>query len=80
MPARKSNIKIICRRAIANYAVGDIETSEINTGATVMSATCYTVQLEGNDWTYATCSLYLSNGAVINATVEDNGIRSEFQT
>ena len=45
-----------------------------------MSATCYTVQLEGNDWTYATCSLYLSNGAVINATVEDNGIRSEFQT
>ena len=65
---------------IANYAVGDIATSGINTGATVTSATCYTAQLESNNWTYATCSLYLSNGAVINATVEDDGIKNEFQT
>lgn len=65
---------------IANYAVGDNVTSGINAGATVTSATCYSAQLENNDWTYATCQLYLSDGATLNATVEDNGIHSEFQT
>jgi hypothetical protein len=65
---------------IANYAVGDTVTSGINAGATVTSATCYTAQLETNDWTYATCNLNLSNGVAINATVEDNGIKSEFQS
>jgi hypothetical protein len=64
---------------IANYAVGDTATSGTDAGATVTSATCYTAQLENNDWTYATCELSLSNGAVIDATVEDNGIHSEFQ-
>jgi hypothetical protein len=64
---------------IANYAVGDNATSGIDSGATVTSATCGSAQLESNDWTYATCQLDLSNGAVINATVEDNGIRSDFQ-
>ena len=65
---------------IANYAVGDNVTSGINAGATVTSATCYSAQLENNDWTYATCQLYLSDGAALNATVEDNGIHSQFQS
>lgn len=64
---------------IANYAVGDNVTSGINTGATVTSDTCYSAQLENNDWTYASCELYLSDGAALHATVEDNGIRNEFQ-
>jgi hypothetical protein len=64
---------------IANYAVGDNVTSGSNTGATVTSVTCYSAQLENNDWTYASCELYLSNGAALHATVEDNGIRNEFQ-
>ena len=65
---------------IANYAVGDTVTSGINTSATVTSATCYTAQLQNSGWTYATCNLYLSDGALIDAIVEDNGIRSEFQS
>jgi hypothetical protein len=65
---------------IANYAVGDNVTSGINTGATVSSATCFTAQLSSNGWTYATCDLSLSDGAVIRATVADNGIRSVFST
>jgi len=65
---------------VANYAVGDTVNTGINTGATVTSATCYTAQLESSDWTYATCQLDLSNGADIDATVEDNGLRSEFQS
>jgi hypothetical protein len=65
---------------IANYAVGDTVNTGANEGATVTSAICSTSQLESNDWTYATCRLDLSDGAVVNATVEDNGIRSEFQT
>jgi hypothetical protein len=65
---------------IANYAVGDTETYGINTGSTVTSATCYSAQLQSNGWTYGKCDLDLSNGAVIYATVQDNGIRSEFQS
>jgi hypothetical protein len=66
---------------IAGYAVGDIVTSGFNTGATVSSATCFTAELSSNGWTYATCDLDLSNGAVLDdATVADNGIRSEFQS
>jgi hypothetical protein len=64
---------------IADYVVGDVAASGIDTGATVTSATCYTAQLENNDWTYATCGLDLSNGAFIYATVMDNGIRNEFR-
>jgi hypothetical protein len=65
---------------IADYAVGDVVTSGSDTGATVSSATCYTAQLSSNGWTYADCDLDLSNDAEISATVEDNGIRSGFQS
>lgn len=66
---------------IANYAVGDTVTSGINEGATVTSATCGTAQFDSsNGWTYAVCGLDLSDGAFLNATVADNGIRSAFQS
>ena len=64
---------------IATYAVGDNVTSGADAGATVSSGACSTSQLSNNGWTYATCVLNLSNGAVVGATVADNGIKSVFQ-
>ena len=64
---------------IANYSVGDTVTSGIDTGATVVSAICGTPELSSTGWSSASCDLDLSNGSTLDATVEDNGIRNEFQ-
>jgi hypothetical protein len=62
-----------------NDLIGATVTSGIHTDATISSATCYTAQLSDTGWTDGSCDLDLSDGAVVSATVEDNGIKASFQ-